>query len=544
MSDKILAVHADMKCAQWRMDYVVRTAHLVQAWGYKTIVCEIEDHFPWESHPDLAHPDAPPKQELRDMVRDCRAAGVDVIPLMQSLGHLECVVGKPAYAHLREAPELATHVDATNEQSRTLLCDLYAEIIETFTPRTFFHLGGDETWHLGKSERVRPISERMGPGRLYLSHMLPLFDFVRSKGLRPMIWHDICFSHPQILSDVPKDVAMVHWEYSEGVGRQEQTRIWGGHDPETGAARNVRVAWGEEYDRYAGPEFREHLEPYAVDEETHRSGTFRPFYCTDVLKDHGFQTLTAGANRSGGDMVGIPQHSVHLPNAFGAARHGTTRGDGHLVTSWSVRHCHPETTHPATFAASLAVRTRDPWDREAALRAFAEDFFGAPLPELPDALAKAEARLSAGRATTLAGRAQRMAEQGMKFLPHVTEGLVKELGGQKQALARLTDLRREYAQARDAFAAMRAKAQRNAHNFDYWIEGVQVHALLVDFLGAALRGRLAEAGPALLERVAAAREETRRLFAETYVQGPSLDRELTVRYGFLETALNHAAPGS
>jgi len=80
---------------------------------------------------------------------------------------------------------------------------------------------------------------------------------------------------------------------------------------------------------------------------------------------------------------------------------------------------------------------------------------------------------------------------------------------------------------------MKAKAVRNTHNLDFWLEGVDLQMLFADFTLAALSGRLAENAPDLLGCLGALRDHTRRLFSETYTpQGVAAELEL--RYGFWE----------
>lgn len=539
MREKMLAYHFDLKRAMWRRQYMDAMVDRLKAWGFNTIVCEVEDKLRFSRHPAIVHPDAPPHRETRDFVASCRVKGVEVVPLVQSLGHAEYVVGKPQYAHLRETPEAEDQYDPLSEEARSLILELFDEVIDVMQPAEFFHMGGDETWSLGKSEKCAPLVRRIGIGGLYLRHMLPLFEHVRSRGLRPMIWADIVLSHPEVIPEVPDYVVMVDWDYFTREERPRQVLIWGGS--ENGG--NAFMDW-QEYssaDSTRLSAFREHLEPYCVDERTRRDGTFRGFYCADALRGMGFDVITASANRCYGDMTGVPRNEQHLPNCFLSARKGFQTGMGNLVTSWAVRHNHPEVDQAGTFAAARALRSQEPFDADAVYRTFTADFFGTETPEFAEAARKAEHPFRSGQACHI--QADRSAfEEGEDPVRAAARDLKRSRGGRKGAARFLQETREGYREARTAFAAMRERARKNARALDFWMEGVDLNAFYAEFLLAAVSGRLQRKAPELLAQVERLRENTRALFARTYTPR-GLEEELDLRYGFHESYLRGLLQG-
>lgn len=317
MAESMLAFHIDVERAMWRRDYTDQYVSSLSRWGFNTVVYQLEDKLQFSRHPGLAHPDAATHEEMSDLVAGCRAKGVDVIPLLQSLGHAEAVVGKSAYAHLRESGEIPDQYDPLSEEVRALLIELFDEIIEVFQPREYFHMGGDETWSLGKSRKCASVVADVGIGGLYLGHMMPLFEHIHKRGLRPIIWADMVLSYPEIIKGIPPYVVMMDWDYWTREPRPRTVRIWGG------AQNYANVDW-EGYQERATRQFKEHFEAYCVDAQTKRDGTFRPFYCADALRDAGFDVLTASASRAGGDMAGTPRYDWHMPNCYYSAPKGVT----------------------------------------------------------------------------------------------------------------------------------------------------------------------------------------------------------------------------
>ena len=524
MSDQMFAYHFDLKRAMWTREYMAAMVDRLAEWGFNTIVYEVEDKFRFGNHPALAHADAWTGDETRDLAQACRAKGVEVIPLIQSLGHAESVVGKPEYAHLREAADITDQYDPTCDEARALLIEMFDEIIDATRPREFFHMGGDETWSLGKSAKCAPIVAEIGVGGLYLRHMLPLLEHVHGRGLRPIIWADIVLAHPEIIADVPKFVVMMDWDYWTAEERPAGIQLWG----------SGQKTW-DEYRELDLPQFREHLERYAVDEQTPRDGTFRQFYCTDALREMGFDVITASANRSYGDMVGVPFNERHLPNGFYFARKGFAAGMGNLVTSWAVRHNHPETDMPGTFAAVVATQGESDFDAAGIYRRFTTEHYGVEMPEFGGAVEKAQVSFTAGQACFVE-RDRKALEAGDDPLPGRLAELEKEHGGRDGAVAFLERTAAGYGEARATFVELKDRAKRNARSFDFWIEGVDVNALYADFLLAALKGTLAVGAAELLARIEALRERTRALFSETYA-ARSVDAEVELRYGYHERHL-------
>ncbi len=537
MTAKLLAFHVDLKRPMWRRDYLDDTVARLGAWGFNALLYEFEDKLRFARHPDLAHREAWSREQTADFADAARRGGLDVIPLIQTLGHAEGVVGKPAYAHLRETPEVTDQYDPTSDEAGALLRELLDEVIETFRPREFVHLGGDETCALGKSERLRPLVGQIGVGGLYLRHMLPLFEHVRARGLRPMIWADILLQHPEALERLPRDVAVVDWNYGRAAERDARVFVW-----HTG-----QYTWPE-FQALPDSPARRLAQRFAVDDRTARDGTFRAFYHTDALGDFGFDTLTGSASRSAGDHVAMPRIG-HIENIHHNARKGLSDGAGTIVTSWAVRHPHPELALASVPAAFLGTP-----DREAVVRRYTRDAFGAELPELAEAWALLTPPVPFSEAWTLWPAAKLLARGGHPFEQFMADLRAKDEFSRLRSAAlspevdirapdwieharALTASRRAgYGRAQALLRSLAPRAGAGAARFACWSEAADLALFYADTALAVLHGRLPEETPGLLARLAALRETTRSIWAATYTAG-SIEDELTVRYGLHEAAL-------
>jgi len=528
MPGTLLAFHYDLKRAMWSAELMDHYAATLAEWGYNAVLYEVEDKLRFRRHPALAHPDAISADETCARLDAVRRRGLEAIPLVQSLGHAEYVLTKPGYEHLRESPVHTAQYDPLSEAARGLVCELIDETIAAVRPERFFHLGGDETWNLGRSDACRPVVGRIGKGGLYLAHMRPIIEHVISRGLRPILWADIALAHPEIIGQFPREVVWMDWDYWTGAERWPEIRVW-----EAGRT----LTW-RDFTTVNAPGFRRYFEPYVVDDQTRRDGTFRAFPYSDALRAMGFDVIVAPATRCWGDSMGIPHNSVHLPNCRAGARKGREAGLGACVTSWAVRHSHPLVNLPGAFAAAQGFGTSESDDPVAVVRAFTEHRFGVALPEFAEAL-----RLAEGRVPWCESREMKAPEAAAGAVQAWLAQVDGQAGGRDEVIARVEETAAGLARAEAVFADLRPRAREHADDFDYWLEGVRHTRLCATFDLALLRGRLPAEAPALRQQLAARRAETRRLFGTTFPAASTREEE-AVRYAFHAAVLDSAgAPG-
>lgn len=525
MTDKILAFHFDLKRAMYSESYMDSYADKLAGWGYNTILYEVEDKFRHPRHPAIAHPDAITPEETTKRMTALRKRGFRVIPMVQSLGHAEYVLSKPGYEKFRESPDHTAQYDPLSEESRALVCELIDDLIKAVKPEKYFHIGGDETWNLGQSEKCKSIVEQIGTGGLYLKHMLPIIDHVIKRGLRPVLWADIALTHPEMIGSLPKELVLMDWDYWSGDARWPSIRVWG-----TGAFTWDTYQTAKKEGKIK-KEFIELLERYAVDERTMSDGSFVGFPYAKAIRDMGFDVILAPATRCFGDSLGIPLNSAHLGNCLAAAVKGGESCLGTCVTSWAVRHSHPEVNLPGAFASALGSRKKASYEAQAFAAEFTKDFYGLCMPEFADALQQAEAIVPWCQSHMIPA-----AGKESEALDNWLAKVDGQPGGRKADIDEIKNKRAGLLAAKSAFESMRAKAKSNKRNIDYWLEGVSHTILCASFAIAALENSLKGEKQNLAKQLEETRRLTRSLFSETY-PAASVESELDVRYGFLDAIL-------
>jgi hexosaminidase len=176
-----------------------------------TLMLYTEHTFQFRRHPKIGATDSPLDSEtMRALDAYAHERHVELIPCLQSLGHMDHILMLPQYHDLAET-EVGWTIAPTRPESLELLRDMYDEYLPNFRSR-FFNANCDEPWDLGKGQS-KERSEELGPGGLYLEHVTALRALAQRSGKRTMIWADVVHAHPKRIGEIPKDMVMLDWGY-------------------------------------------------------------------------------------------------------------------------------------------------------------------------------------------------------------------------------------------------------------------------------------------------------------------------------------------
>jgi len=213
---RIAGIQLDLKYVMPNKEYLLDWAKRLPGYGIDTLLIEYEDKFPYESYPFLRSGEAFTPDELQAFLETCRRAGLRVMPLVQSLSHLEFALAHEELAYLREAPDIPTQLCPSKPESVAFLKDLMGDVLAWHEPDEFFHIGGDETWFLGACPKCREWIDRVGPIRMWVEHQNKVLEFIRSAGKRPIVWDDIFWKDFEAIRSVglPRDTVLHAWNYN------------------------------------------------------------------------------------------------------------------------------------------------------------------------------------------------------------------------------------------------------------------------------------------------------------------------------------------
>jgi len=179
-------------------------------------------------------------EQVQRLVAVASGQGLQIIPLVQTFGHLEYLLKYRKYAHLREVRDYPDSIQAAeNSRSESLqvICQLIDQVMTLLTELKTgaavpaIHLGGDEVWHMGQGERSkeRILSENESRIGLFMKHMSLVVGHVSAKypDKRVLIWDDmlraekVCAmkSHPADYKVLSEHAEVVVWQYAAEPGR-------------------------------------------------------------------------------------------------------------------------------------------------------------------------------------------------------------------------------------------------------------------------------------------------------------------------------------
>ncbi|CAD5221100.1 unnamed protein product [Bursaphelenchus xylophilus] len=192
-------VHLDLKGGAYRPSFFPRLFDFFVKTQFTGILLEWEDMFPYEGTLKTAiNGDAYSMQDVRDILQAAKDRKLEVIPLVQTFGHLEWVLKLDGFARLREDPRHPTVICFGKNESFDIIKDMVDQVagVHKEFGMSSFHMGADEVFILGVcNESVKKMQEHGGKDRAMLWHMSRVAKYIKeTHKVDVLAWHDM-FAH-------------------------------------------------------------------------------------------------------------------------------------------------------------------------------------------------------------------------------------------------------------------------------------------------------------------------------------------------------------
>lgn len=191
------------------------------------LVLEAE-YVEWDHHPELHHPEyGMPKADVRTILAACDAAGINVTPLVNSLGHMQWAFHDDANLDIAEDPEAKWAYTVTNPRSYEFIFNVYSEALELFNNPKWFHIGHDEFDDRGRVP-YRASSKPYTVAELFMMDIAKHHEWFTARDTRIMIWGDMLLAQGEapdathadsqeeaqrMRAALPDDVIITDWHY-------------------------------------------------------------------------------------------------------------------------------------------------------------------------------------------------------------------------------------------------------------------------------------------------------------------------------------------
>lgn len=210
------AVHLDLKGTPPTPQRLIELLHVFAAAKYNTVVVEWENMFPWNIDEQFRTSTAYSPQEIEAFYNTAAELSLKIIPLVQTLGHMETFLTPSKYHPLREQAGFSNVLNPLAKGAKQLVQSLIEEILERTPHIQHLHIGGDEAWSLGTHDDTKQFIKAHSKAELFLSHIVPILELVNSKGVRPIMWHDMItdFDQEHLLTLKDKTDVVI-WGYCD-----------------------------------------------------------------------------------------------------------------------------------------------------------------------------------------------------------------------------------------------------------------------------------------------------------------------------------------
>lgn len=184
------AIHYDTKHHQDTFAYVQSFISEIAAYKANILVWEWEDKLAYRCHPQLGAPGAFSVAQMQELTAYARRHHVEIVPLVQGLGHVPFILKHREFRHLREIPDSDWEFCPLKDGSYELLFTIWKEAMEATPGSRFFHIGSDETYELGLGTACGCAAHAASHGkdslmRLFIDRCV---DWVESQGRTCLSW--------------------------------------------------------------------------------------------------------------------------------------------------------------------------------------------------------------------------------------------------------------------------------------------------------------------------------------------------------------------
>lgn len=198
--------------------------------GYNLLELQIDTEYKIAGEPFFGYLNgAYTKEEIQDLDEYAKGKGIELVPCIQTLGHLGRLLSIPAYSHLRDTPD-ALLVD--EPKTYELIDKMFQSISESFSTK-LINIGVDEAFNLGLGRylSLHGFTDRYD---ILLRHVGKVVELAKKYGLQPRMWSDM-FTHlatekdnngvaiidQNVIDKVPENIQLCHWNYAG-----QESKLW------------------------------------------------------------------------------------------------------------------------------------------------------------------------------------------------------------------------------------------------------------------------------------------------------------------------------
>ena len=204
---------------------VKKLARLSAIEGMNALMLYTEDTYEMKEYPYFGHLRGRyTAKELRELDDYCELLGIELIPCIQTLAHLNAIFEWPAFAPYKDCDDILITGEAH-------VFEMIENIFKTMSEnlrRRKINLGLDEAQMLGAGRYVDKNGYKKRVD-IMLDHMKKVTELCKKYGYSPRMWSDMFFRSlnkgvyrvpgtvipNEVVESVPPELTLVYWDYRE-----------------------------------------------------------------------------------------------------------------------------------------------------------------------------------------------------------------------------------------------------------------------------------------------------------------------------------------
>ncbi len=208
-----------------KVESVKKLARLSALEGMNALMLYTEDTYEMKEYPYFGHLRGRyTAAELREIDDYCDMLGIELIPCIQTLAHLNAIFEWPAFDSFKDCDDILI---TGEEQVFTMIECMFKTMSENLRSRKI-NLGLDEAKMLGAGRYVDKNGYKKRVD-IMLDHLKKVTELCKKYGYEPRMWSDMFFRSlnkgvyrvpgtvipKEVVDSVPPDLTLVYWDYRE-----------------------------------------------------------------------------------------------------------------------------------------------------------------------------------------------------------------------------------------------------------------------------------------------------------------------------------------
>lgn len=221
--DRLGIMMDNSRIAVMNVDTTKRIIDIMEKLDYNMLMLYTEDTYEVEGQPYFGHLRGRyKKEELKELDAYAMKHGVELVPCIQTLAHLNCLMYWESYCKIADCNDILC---AGEPEVYQLIDDMFATLAECFTTR-MVNIGMDEAHMVGLGQYLdkHGYCDRM---EIVCKHLQRVTDIAEKYGFTICMWSDMFFRLAtggyserecgeidlSVQSMIPENVRLIYWDY-------------------------------------------------------------------------------------------------------------------------------------------------------------------------------------------------------------------------------------------------------------------------------------------------------------------------------------------